>query len=252
VSSAMAGGSFGAGFVGSSAAMTASSSFVTGAAIGGSSGASSGFITGSGNAWMGDSNFGQGLGQGVKYGIIGGISGAAIGGLAGGISAYRDGRDFWHGGRLTTDVSMPLPQMNQAPNTNDCRYETFRSMDTYYNGETMSVKDLRAGFPNAEIRDVELAKMYGSRGMALHELDVTRGMPKSEIAQKMATSMQQNRGIHYEFNISKGMNHAVGVSRVRVFDNGRIIVNFMNASGAGGYSTRNFNQMTRLFSVFKF
>jgi hypothetical protein len=99
----MAGGSFGAGFIGSSAAMTATSSFVTGAAIGGGAGFSSGFATGLGNGLLDGQNFGQALWSGTKGGLIGGASGALIGGIAGGIDAARDGRTFWRGGTIAKE-----------------------------------------------------------------------------------------------------------------------------------------------------
>jgi hypothetical protein len=165
-----------------------------------------------------------------------------------------DGRNFWHGGRLTTDVSMPLPQMDQFGDL-DCRYDTFRSMDTYYNGKTTSVDELRNsenGFPEVETNDVNLRKMYASKRMALGYLDTTPDMTKAEIAQRIASSMQNNNAIHYEFYISKNFAHAVGINRVRIWDNGKVLLNFMNPSGAGGYSTRNFNKMRYIFSIFKF
>ena len=64
-SSWIGGGSFGAGFIGSTAAKTAVSSFASGSVIGGSTGLTQGFITGSGNSWMQGSTFGQGLLQGI-------------------------------------------------------------------------------------------------------------------------------------------------------------------------------------------
>lgn len=253
---ASAGASFWAGFVGSSQGISTilsvgyTSSFMTGAAVGTGAGFSAGFTTGFGNGLMGGQNFGQALWSGTKDGLIGGASGALLGGLAGGIDAAADGRNFWHGGRKTTDVSMLLPPTNQIGEL-DCRYETFRSVDTYYNSESSSVSDLRIDYLNAEKSTYQLQRMYNSKGMSLQDIGVTPDMTKSEIAQRMASSMQNNNAIHYEFRIGSG-GHAVGVNRVRVWDNGKIQANFMNPSGAGGYSARYFRQLLNVFSVLKF
>lgn len=252
VSSVMAGGGFGAGFAGTAAAQSVASSAISGMAIGAAGGASGGFLTGFGNSLVQQQGFGQAFGSAALGGLMGGIGGGIIGGLYGGIDAAIDGRHFWYGDRLTTDISTPLPQMNQIGEA-DCRYETFRSMDSYYNGETSSVSDLRASFPNAERSEYQLGRMYRSQRMALYNLknEITDNMTKAEIAQKMANSMEQNKAIHYEFKFSNG-GHAVGISRVRIYDSGRILLNYMNPSGAGGYSTTNFNKMLNMFSVFKY
>jgi len=257
ISSAMAaGGSFGAGFIGSSAAMTATSSFVSGAAIGAGAGFSSGFVTGAGNSWLQGNSFGEGLWDGTKGGLIGGASGALLGGLWGGIDAAIDGRHFWHGGRLTTDVSIPLPPM-ESSGADNCRYDLFRSNDTYYNGETSSVDILRKNFPDVEKKEYtyRLQDMYTKRNMVMTDLGITPGMSKAEIAQRMANSLQNNNAVNYEFMFrTEGMRvaHAVGVNQVKIWDNGKVWVHFMNPSGAGGYSARNFNKMIDVFSIVKF
>ena len=255
ISSALvSGGSFSAGFLGTAAAKTAVTSFISGAAIGGGAGGTGGFITGFGNGLLGGKNFGQSLGQGALYGLGGAVSGALVGGVIGGIDAYRDGRNFMHGGRLIEDVSMPLPQMNQQigqVENLDCRYEVFRSNDTYYNGNTNSVSDLRNRFPNVETSDATMSKMYGSKRMSLLKLD-TSGLSKVEIANEVAANLAKNNSVIYEMRINEKFAHAVAVSRVRKYDNGRILLNFMNPSGAGGYRTNNFNNLRQMFRVLKF
>ena len=64
--------------------------------------------------------------------------------------------------------------------------------------------------------------------------------------------MLHNRAIHYEFMTGRRSGHAVGVTRVRVFDNGRVRVNFMNPSGVGGSSTTHFRRMHNIFSITPF
>ena len=98
ISSALvSGGSFSAGFLGTAAAKTAATSFISGAAIGGGAGGTGGFITGFGNGLLGGKNFRQSLGQGALYGLGGLASGATIGGIVSGISAAWDGRNFFNG-----------------------------------------------------------------------------------------------------------------------------------------------------------
>jgi len=116
----MAGGSFGAGFIGSQAAMTATSSFATGAAIGGGAGFSSGFTTGFGNELMKGQSFGEALWSGTKYGFIGGASGALLGGFAGGIDAVRNNRTFFNGATVQDNVLIDqnLPYVSQQGDYN--------------------------------------------------------------------------------------------------------------------------------------
>jgi len=97
ISSTLVDGSFGAGFIGSSTAMTATTSFISGTAIGGGAGFAGGFTTGFGNDLLQGGSFGHASGQGGIYGVVGLGSGALVGGLAGGVDAIRDSRSFWSG-----------------------------------------------------------------------------------------------------------------------------------------------------------
>lgn len=96
VNVAMAGGSFGAGFIGTAGGIS-STGFISGALAGSSSGFVGGFITNSGNSWMSGSNFGEGLWNGIRAGGIGALTGGAIGGVVGGIDAVIKGTNFWTG-----------------------------------------------------------------------------------------------------------------------------------------------------------
>ena len=93
----MGGGSFGAGFVGSSTAMVAAPGFASGAAIGGISGTTSAFTLGMGNGLMQGQSIGAAYLSGFKMGFIGGGAGALLGGLAGGWQAWGENRNFWTG-----------------------------------------------------------------------------------------------------------------------------------------------------------
>lgn len=101
VSSAIGGGTFGAGFLGTKAAEVATTSFLSGAAIGGSGGFASGFTTGFGNGLMGGQNFGKAMWNGTKTGLIAGGGGFLVGGTLSGLNSNFDGRDFWDGSGLS-------------------------------------------------------------------------------------------------------------------------------------------------------
>lgn len=64
--------------------------------------------------------------------------------------------------------------------------------------------------------------------------------------------MSNNKATIYEMSISKGMGHATVITRVRIYDNGRILINLMNPSGAGGNSIKKFQNPLILIRVTKF
>ena len=136
ISSAMAaGGSFGAGFLGTSSAMTATSSFLSGAAIGGGAGFSSGFVGGFGNALIDGQSLGKALGKGSLSGLMGGGSGALIGGLWGGIDAAKNGRQFWDGATVQTEVLVDqnIPIVGQKGD-NNCVPASVEAVDRSFGG----------------------------------------------------------------------------------------------------------------------
>ena len=96
VNVALAGGSFGAGFLGAPASK-ALTGFWTGAAIGAAGGCAGGLVTGAGNSWLNGSSFASGLLDGLTGGVIGGVSGAISGGLLGGIDAVCKHTNFFTG-----------------------------------------------------------------------------------------------------------------------------------------------------------
>ena len=140
VSSWIGGGSFGAGFIGSTAAKTAVSSFASGSVIGGSTGFTQGFFTGSGNSWMQESTFGQGLLQGVYSGVAGLVNGAIHGGISGGLDAMANGRKFWSGDYVETiSRDYPVgPNYTQPDGSKDCVPTVAKTIDHYHGGRTTS------------------------------------------------------------------------------------------------------------------
>ncbi|THF48561.1 hypothetical protein E6C50_14865, partial [Flavobacterium supellecticarium] len=256
ISSAMIGGSFGAGFIGSSAAMTATTSFATGAAIGGGAGFSAGFTTGFGNGLIAGQNFGQALWNGAKDGVIGGASGALLGGISSGISAATDGRNFWHGGTKTVDVNLSIPQVNQTGQY-DCNYACAESVDDYYgNGRNQNYFQTLEPGNGQGLTDVEIGRMYGKAGYGARPISINTSNPVST-ASDIANTMSTNKAVvlNYNTGISGGVNsagqrivfgHATVVTRVRIFDNGRFIINVMNPGG----STTRFTSVNLFHLIF--
>jgi RHS repeat-associated protein len=156
VSSALAkGGTFSAGFWGTSTGMTATSSFWTGAAIGGSSGFSAGLSTGFGNSLIQGQKFDQALWGGFKDGIIGGVTGGLIGGISSGISAVKDGRTFWRGGKIDWNpVAYDISYNNvniqpQSTGKNACVDNTINNIEMSNGGQSdMGAKVRSAISPN--------------------------------------------------------------------------------------------------------
>lgn len=96
VNVAMAGGSFGAGFMGTAAGIS-STGFIAGALTGAASGFTGAFITSAGNSWMNGASFGDGLAEGFMGGTISAITSGIIGGVIGGVDALEKGTNFWTG-----------------------------------------------------------------------------------------------------------------------------------------------------------
>lgn len=259
ISSALAGSSFGAGFIGSSAAMTATTSFISGVAIGGGAGFSAGFTTGFGNGLMDGQNFGQALWSGVKDGLIGGVSGALLGGIAGGIDAAANGRNFWHGGRKILDLNLPIPQVNQVGQY-DCNYACAESVDSYYgNGRDQSYFQALEPGNGQGLTDSEIGRMYGRAGYSAREISINTSDPVSTISD-IANTMNENKAVvlNYNTGISGGVNsagqkivfgHATVITRIRLYDNGRFIINVMNPGGSTT-SFKNINSLHLIFGVY--
>lgn len=99
--------------------MTATSSFLSGAAIGGASGAGGGFVTGFGNSLVSGNNINSALNSGGNGALSGGISGGLYGGITGGIDAVREGRRFFDGATVQrTIIDRQLPYTPQQGDYN--------------------------------------------------------------------------------------------------------------------------------------
>lgn len=93
---ALAGGSFGAGFMGTAGSVS-STGFISRSVTKAAAGFVDGFITSSGNSWVSGSNFAEGLVTGLKVGTACAVINGVIGGIEGGLDALSKGANFWTG-----------------------------------------------------------------------------------------------------------------------------------------------------------
>ncbi len=237
VSSALGGGAFGAGFIGSSTAATATTSFYTGSVIGASAGFTGGFVTGMGNGLLEGQSLGQSSVQGLKYGGIGAVSGFVLGGIAGGINAVKDGRNFWHGGKLEVDISNPITKIKQ--NTMyDCTYASAESNDTFIGGNKSQsyYKNENPGKSGGRgLTDKEVYEMYKKEGYNI------LSMPTNDPKNYIAGQMQEGRAVSLSYNTNITIDgqkfaHNVAVKRIKLYDNGKFIIRIMDP--AKGYFRR--------------
>ncbi len=85
-----------------------------GAIVGASAGCVGGFVGGSGNAWMGGANFGQGLQSGLAGGGYGALGGVLIGGISSGIQYQKQISVFQKGNvDLGVNKGNPVPATDQ-------------------------------------------------------------------------------------------------------------------------------------------
>ncbi len=95
VSASIAGGSFGAGFLGTTG--VASIGFNAGALGGAAGGFTGGFLNGTGSALAQNQSFGSALQAGLRAGLWGGLSGGLAGGIRGGIQSSKMNLNFFTG-----------------------------------------------------------------------------------------------------------------------------------------------------------
>lgn len=166
VNVAMAGGSFGAGFMGTATGIS-STGFISGALTGAASGFAGGFVTNSGNAWMSGAGFGEGLWAGVKAGGIGALSGGLIGGVAGGIDALIKKTNFWTG-NTTIDLSNSYAASGTTigENTITVKYVgKFEGVDVYETGMAGDIYGTKYGGITIPERGIIVGKGVFTSGL---------------------------------------------------------------------------------------
>jgi hypothetical protein len=215
---ASAGASFAAGFVGSPGGISAITSlaqggFWWGAAATGAAAGASGLILGSGNAWMGGANFGNGLWTGVKQGLISGVAAGLVGGTLSGLNATLDGRDFWTGKMPYKDVSLKIPFVFQETGSRDCLLANSEMLEKYYGG-TRNIEDFRTildGLPEgATISDYYNAAGFEIVGKPENAMHVIRTMEVNKFPTTITTLEGYNTNGLPEF-------HNATITRVRMW-----------------------------------
>ena len=179
------------------------------------------------------------------------VSGAITGGIGGGISAVRDGRNFWHGGKIVEHYEMELPTYLQEPGTIDCRYKVFQSFDEHYNESCSDFTYIKQKYPEVPGSESQLARMYSSRNMALSKIDKMN-------ASSVAECLKNDMGVSIEMKISDEMGrtvgHAVAVKSISIYDNGRMQMTLMNPDryGITKMNKINPNKIINMFKIQKF
>ncbi len=243
VGSVLGGGTFAGGFLGTSAAAVAQTSFINGSIIGASSGFTNGFITGMGTGLLEGQTFGQSLKQGSIYGGIGAGTGGLLGGISGGINAVRDGRNFWHGGRIEVDITNTQIIKVTQNGLNDCSYATAESNDAFLGGKKTQAYFKRnnpgaGGKVNGNgLEDFEIYQMYKKEGYRVMSLPTDN--PESYIAGQM-----KQKAISLSYNTNTTINgqryaHNVAVQRVKLYDNGKFVIRIMDPA------TGSFRRLTK-------
>ena len=160
-------GGFTAGFWGTKTATIATSSFISGALIGGGAGFSGGMIIGVGNSFVNGDRLFTLLGNGLKYALTAGLSGATIGGLWSGFDAMIDGRSFWTGSTIEKEilVQQNIPVVGQAGEYN-CVPACAESIDKSFGGN-ITQQDIRSwmgGDPNqSPVDDLNTWTIYSQK-----------------------------------------------------------------------------------------
>ena len=140
VNTAIAGGSFASGFVGS--ATVSSTGFWAGAATGATSGFASGVISGTGNSLLAENSFGQSLLDGWTEGLIGLGTGAVIGGICGGIDAYLNYKNPWTGKPPYYEASLDNYSIVYQSDDMNCKNAVLESIERM-NGGTRTQADFK-------------------------------------------------------------------------------------------------------------
>lgn len=216
VSSLLAGGSFGAGFIGTSAALTVTSSFINGAIVGAASGFAGGLISGTGNSLIDGQKFGKALTTGLVNSAIGAVSGFLVGGIWGGIDAVRDGREFWNGAReidRQTIANQNLPQIQQQGDYNcgpaTAESTTGVSQQTYRNA--IGGDPNKTGVSPARLNS-EITNKTGRQVRAF-----IKSLPKDKVgAEQLAAQMKSGSDFYLASGTGTAIDHATALNSITI------------------------------------
>lgn len=218
------GQSFAEGFLGTTVlAAPCALGFTGGFAVGGTSGFVSASIIASGNKWMQNGTFTEGLLAGMTYGVVSGL----IGGLAyGGVSAFAAASKGFHPGTGQQYIEnsfgnrrMPIVHQN---NKNNCMAAATESISTH-KGDTPIVtqNDVRGWFPDntdGPLNDVKVLEKYQeATGRIVEPYRTNIDAELSVTYEKMKSDMIWNP--NSDFMISRkipgqSIGHEVNINRI--------------------------------------
>ncbi len=188
-----------------------SSSFFTGAAIGGGAGFGSGLVGGLGNGLVDGKNFNDAFGMGINYGLVGGIAGGLAGGLTGGISAVSNGRRFFDGASVTDEtVALNLKRVSGSRHST-CGPATCESIDDSFGGNLTKddIANWYGGNTESGIGDLTLMKDYTYRTNRL--LDIRNGAVPPE---SIFRALEDKTRIVLSMRHTSGIDHMVGINSI--------------------------------------
>ena len=250
-----ASGGFSAGFWGTQTATKATTSFVSGAAIGGAVSFSGGFICGFGNSLVSGDNWKTALRKGALDGLIGGVSGAFCGGIVSGLDAVAHGRRFWDGA-----IVQKIDLVNQ--NNPIVAQRGLRNC-VGASGESAS----NCQVSQEQIRAMEDAQKSIKEGRYIVSNPDETGLYERNAFQNVAKelglqyepgtidnvmgymAMGDKVGISYEVDVATKERHMVLMNKVTLKTtisvkgkiSSKLIYQVMNPAGGGKYCTINFN-----------
>lgn len=95
-----------------------------------------------------------------------------------------------------------------------------------------------------------MEEMYKSKGLSIRKLPQIKD--NMGMANELIDQMQNNKSIIGEILIGPKQGHAMGLTNIKVYNNGRVFIKAMNPSGLGGRCFTNFNRFFQFYSVSKF
>ncbi|MDW3196362.1 MAG: RHS repeat-associated core domain-containing protein [Cytophagales bacterium] len=222
VSSALGGTGFGAGFsaafsgsagLAGSGLTAATTSFFSGAAIGGIAGVGSGFVTGLGNGLVGGENIEEALRSGLREGAIGGLSRGLIGGVAGGYKAVKDGRRFFDGATVQDQVLVDrqLQFVRQQGNMN-CGPANCESISQSRGGGVtqQSIRNSLGGNANTTpLGDLHVANEFTAQS-GIRNRAIAGGLDPNRALQYMRSGYD----VTYNIRGTTSVGHAVTINRI--------------------------------------
>jgi len=144
----------------------------------------------------------------------------------------------------------------------NCNYECAEQVDSYYGkGRSDSYfQSLEPGSTGKGLTDAEIGRMYGKAGYGARPIAVDLNNPSNTLNDISNAMLNKNPVVlNYNTGVSGGVTssgqrivfgHATVVNRLRLYDNGRFVINVMNPS-SGPTRFTSLKKIYLLFSVIK-